>query len=97
MSAQPIDYDDPQQRIDPQQILRVLPTERARQGFLAEYQDAARAAIDPAGWSALTTLLQHWSVRAIAMSRPGYAQSGEEAVYVSRLLQATDLITRQPQ
>jgi hypothetical protein len=40
---------------------------------------------------------QHWSVRAIAMSRPGYAQSGEEAVYVPRLLQATDLITRQPQ
>jgi len=31
------------------------------------------------------------------MSRPGYAQSEEEAVYVSRLLQATDLITRQPQ
>lgn len=40
---------------------------------------------------------QHWSARAIAMSRPGYAQSGEEAVYVPRLLQATDLITRQPQ
>jgi uncharacterized protein DUF6247 len=77
MSAQPIEHSDPQ-RIDPQRILRVLP-DAYREVFLAEYRDAARAAIDPAGWSDLNRMLGHWSLRAIAYSRPGFEQARADA------------------
>lgn len=82
MSAQPIGYDDsgdPQQRIDPQRTLAVLTTDRQREVFLAEYREAARAAIDPAGWAKLNEMLTRWSLRAIAYSRPGFAADQADA------------------
>ena len=62
-------------------------------------KDVARVAIEAIRAQGRRALVSRgWADLAlIDMSRPGYAQSGEEAVYVSRLLQATDLMTRQPQ
>jgi hypothetical protein len=71
MSAQPIEYEDPQ---DPQVILRVLP-EAQRPVFLAQYRDAVLAAAEPAGYKELTRVLKGWAHIAWTFTQPGYRES----------------------
>ena len=67
--------DDP---LDPQRILGDLPAaERAT--FLAQYRRAVDRARDPAGWGELRRLLRLWSLRAVAVSQPGFAEAREAA------------------
>ena len=76
MSAQPVDYSEDSR--DPAVILARLP-ERARPFFLDEYEAAVDAAHEVAGYRQLQQLLQSWSVRAVAYSRPGFFEGAAEA------------------
>ena len=68
VSAEPVYQEDP---CDPEVILRRLP-EQERAEFLRQYQEAAVAARDPAGYKRLRQVLHVWSLAVIATSGPGY-------------------------
>lgn len=76
MTAQPI-HQEPDPR-DPEVILAKLP-ERVRGVFLEEYQVAVDAAHKPVGYRKLQQMLQTWSVRAMAYSKPDFFDRAEQA------------------
>jgi hypothetical protein len=63
--------DVPEDREDPQVILRDLP-ERERDLFLGQYRESVEEARDPAGYARLRRFLHAWSIRVIAVNSPGY-------------------------
>lgn len=72
MSAMPAEPDPGP--LDPVRILRSLP-QAERDTFLAAYRRAVSAADDPDGFSGLLRLLRLWSMRAVAVTAPGYAEA----------------------
>jgi hypothetical protein len=78
MTAQPVEPHGADPR-DPELILARLP-EQYRPMFLAEYQAAAEAAAHEVWrYKQLQELLQTWHLRAVAYSRPGFAQRRADA------------------
>src|SRR5215469_10553073 len=76
MAALPLEPDnDP---LDPQRILSELPA-REHGIFLAAYRRAVDGARDPAGWKDLRRLLRLWSLRAVAVSQPGFYEGRDAA------------------
>jgi hypothetical protein len=67
-----LSHEDP---CDPFRILADLPA-RERSTFLSEYRRRAEdAARDPEQWAELNRFLRLWSVRVIAVNRPGFYES----------------------
>lgn len=77
MSLPPADP-RPENPLDPEQILRVLP-EHEQPVFLAEYGRAIDEAHDPAGWKHLHRFLRLWAMRAAAVHEPGFYEAQERA------------------
>lgn len=59
-------------------ILRHLPV-REHESFLCQYRAAVDAARDVAGYRKLLQFLHAWSLRVVAVNRPGYYEALEEA------------------
>lgn len=74
MAAEPVAHEDPR---DPEVILRRLPM-RERETFLRQYRAAVDAAHEVAGYRKLQQLLHAWSLRVVAVNRPGYYEALEE-------------------
>ncbi|HMH91911.1 MAG TPA: DUF6247 family protein [Streptosporangiaceae bacterium] len=70
MAAAPLP-DVPEDREDPQVILRDLPG-REHALFLGQYAEAWEAARDPAGYARLREVLHFWSLVVVAVNSPGY-------------------------
>lgn len=84
MTAQPIGPDPD----DPQAVLWWLP-EAEHAFFLTQYRAKVEEAKDPGGYRRLRAFLHAWSVRAQAVSRPGYGeeQAGDDgAVPIEQVL-----------
>jgi Family of unknown function (DUF6247) len=74
MVAEPIAHEDPR---DPEAILRGLP-DQEREFFLHQYRTAVDAAHEVVGYRKLQQFLHAWSLRVIAVNRPGYYEALEE-------------------
>jgi hypothetical protein len=74
MTAQPVRFD----LDDPAEILRLLP-DGYRGQFLADYRRALDVAQRPDEFRVLQETLRLWQLRAIAYTRPGYADRLEAA------------------
>ena len=76
MTAEPVPrHLDPH---DPQAILADL-AEDEREFFLSQYEERARAALDPAGYGELHRMLRLWRFHADAAREPGYREAREAA------------------